>query len=334
VRPKEIQRPARDLSVNTIVDLDDMAHADVAAFGAKAANLGELRKLLPSSQVPDGYGIPFRLYDDFMKETGLYEKARAMMGDERFKTDPAYREEKLEAFRKAIKKADVPKAIEAKLTELQNRFPLGTGIRVRSSTNNEDLEGFNGAGLYDSFTHRPDEGPLSKSVKQVWASLWNYRAFEEREFYRIDHFAAAMGVAVHPNSDDEQANGVAVTKNIYDPNWPGFYVNVQVGESLVTNPDPNATPDELLISAIGENGEYETQYIRHSTLTENNQTVLTRSQLDQLTTMMEQIQSHFRQVYDKPETDKRFAMDIEFKIGSDGNLFVKQARPWVDAPAA
>ena len=100
----------------------------------------------------------------------------------------------------------------------------------------------------------------------MWATLWNFRAFEEREFYRIDHLAAAMGVLVHPNFDDEVANGVAVTKNTFDPNWPGFYVNAQVGESLVTNPDPNATPDELLVSAIGPNGEYETQYIRHSTL--------------------------------------------------------------------
>ena len=81
-------------------------------------------------------------------------------------------------------------------------------------------------------------------------------------------------VLVHPNFDDEAANGVAVTKNPYDPNWPGFYVNVQVGESLVTNPDPDATPDKLLISAIGPEGEYETQHIRRSTLTKDGAPVL------------------------------------------------------------
>ena len=95
-----------------------------------------------------------------------------------------------------------------------------------------------------------DEGDLSETIKQVWASLWNFRAFEERDFYRIDHFKAAMGVLVHPNFDDEKANGVAITRNIYDPNWPGLYVNAQVGEALITNPT-GAKPDEFLIARQG-----------------------------------------------------------------------------------
>jgi phosphoenolpyruvate synthase/pyruvate phosphate dikinase len=183
--------------------------------------------------------------------------------------------------------------------------------------------------LYDSFTHRPDEGELSKTVKQVWASLWNFRAYDERDFHRIDHLSAAMGVLVHPNFDDEIANGVAVTKNPYDPNWPGFYVNVQVGESLVTNPDPSATPDELLISAIGEHGEYETQHIRHSTLTQDGKPVLSAEQVATLTTALETIQERFKVVYEK-QGDDGFAMDVEFKFGAGGGLVVKQARPWVE----
>ena len=79
----------------------------------------------------------------------------------------------------------------------------GTPIRCRSSTNNEDLAGFNGAGLYDSHTHRPDEGPLSETVRQVWSSLWTFRGTEEREFHRIDHLAAAMGVLVQREHLDQ-----------------------------------------------------------------------------------------------------------------------------------
>ena len=48
-----------------------------------------------------------------------------------------------------------------------------------------------------------------------------------------------MGVAVHPNFDDERVNGVAVTYHVLDPRFPGFYINAQVGEittnSAVTN---------------------------------------------------------------------------------------------------
>ena len=85
---------------------------------------------------------------------------------------------------------------------MHDTFPEDTKLRYRSSTNNEDLPGFNGAGLYDSKTQKPSETEddgIDKSLKQVYASMWNFRAFTEREFHRIDHSAAAMGVVVHPN---------------------------------------------------------------------------------------------------------------------------------------
>lgn len=330
IRPRQPQTPPRDLSATQIVDLDDVRHADVLRVGAKAANVAELRTMLPAGVVPDGYAIPFSFYDRFMSECGFYDAARAIVEDAGLAADPQRRDEALAQLRKKMKKAELAGGLEQQIADLHARFPAGaTGIRCRSSTNNEDLEGFNGAGLYDSYTHRPDEGALSKTVKQVWASLWNFRAYDEREFHRIDHLSAAMGVLVHPNFDDEAANGVAVTKNPYDPNWPGFYVNVQVGESLVTNPDPNATPDELLVSAIGPRGEYETQYIRRSTLTQDGRPVLSAQQLAVLTAALETIQERFKVVYDKQD-DEGFAMDVEFKFGADGGLVVKQARPWVE----
>ena len=329
IRPKEPQTPPRDLSATAIVDLDELRHADVLRVGAKAANVAELRTMLPAGVVPDGYAIPFSFYDRFMCDGGFYDDARAIIDDAETAADPGKRDEALAQLRKKMKKADLSYELAADIVALQSRFPGGTGIRCRSSTNNEDLEGFNGAGLYDSYTHRPDEGELSKTVKQVWASLWNFRAYDEREFHRIDHLSAAMGVLVHPNFDDERANGVAVTKNPYDPNWPGFYVNVQVGESLVTNPDPNATPDELLISAIGPEGEYETQYIRRSTLTQDGKHVLSDDEVATLTTALATIQERFKVVYAKQD-DPGFAMDVEFKFGANGRLVVKQARPWVD----
>jgi hypothetical protein len=97
----------------------------------------------------------------------------------------------------------------------------------------------------------------------------------------------------------------------------------------VTNPDPNATPDELLVSAIGEHGEYETQVIRRSTLTRDGARVLTAEQLAGLTKALATIQRRFKIVYGA-QRDDAFAMDVEFKVDAAGKLVVKQARPWVD----
>ena len=59
--------------------------------------------------------------------------------------------------------------------------------------------------------------PASEEVRKVWASVWNWRAFEERAFWNIDHRAVRMGVAVHQAFPDEQVNGVMITRNIADP---------------------------------------------------------------------------------------------------------------------
>lgn len=331
-RPKATQSPPIDLDAVEIVDLDNAGHDDLKAIGAKAANVAELRKILAPSIVPAGFGVPFHFYDTVMASNGLYDDIREMIGKEDFKNDDVVRAERLKDLRRKIKKADVPSDLREKLGEMHASFPGGTTPRCRSSTNNEDLVGFNGAGLYDSFTHRCDEGHIEKSIKQVWASLWNFRAFEEREFYRIDHFTTAMGVLVHPNFDDEQVNGVALTKNIYFPDFPGFYVNAQVGESLVTNPTPNVVSEEFLVMEDANptsGNKYETIRIRRSNLVEPGTVVISDERLDELTVQMEIIQSHFKDVYDAGN-DPDFAMDLEFKVTEGGDLSIKQARPWVD----
>lgn len=211
------------------------------------------------------------------------------------------------------------------LTNMQNSFPAGTSIRCRSSTNNEDLPGFSGAGLYDSKTQHPDEGHISKSIKQVYASLWNFRAFDERQFYRIDHFSTAMGVLCHPNFSGELANGVGVTTDpIYSTNQT-YYLNTQLGEDLVTNPQSLSIPEEILLDA-NENGGF--TVVRPSNLVPAGTKLLTDSQIQQLRTYLAIVQEEFKKLYKAEEQDD-FAMEIEYKITSENRLAIKQARPWV-----
>ena len=333
-RPSETQTPERDLTVTEITALSDIEFDDWNAFGVKAANVAVLGTLdFPDGTVPDGYAVPFHFYDEFMKHNGFYDDVEEMLADSDFQSDFETQEKELKKLRKKIKKGETPEWIIAALTEMHSKYPEGQSLRYRSSTNNEDLPGFSGAGLYDSKTQHPDETEedgIAKSLKQVYASLWNFRAFTEREFYRVGHLAAAMGVLVHPNYSDELANGVAVSFDPIRMRYGNYYVNSQLGEDLVTNPDAHSAPEEILLH---RGGEY--TVLATSNQMQRGQLLMSDAQMDQLRRHLELIHDEFAELYGV-EAGEPFAMEIEFKITSDDILSIKQARPWVfgdDAPS-
>ena len=325
-RPAAAQAPARDLTVTAYADLDDIGFADADAFGVKAANLAELRELgFVEGTVPDGYALPFHYYDAFMRHNGFYDDVDDLLADDDFQARVAVREEELGKLRRRMRNGAVPAWMTTSLDTLHGLFPAGTSVRCRSSTNNEDLPGFSGAGLYDSYTHRATEGKLEETVKQVFASLWNLRAYEERWFHRVDHRAAAMGVLLHPNYSDELANGVAVSDDPVYGTAEAFYVNAQVGEELVTNPTGSALPEELLLGA-GE--ALEVTVVRRSSLAADDAAVLADAHVASLHAALRTIHAHFAPLYGVGENEA-FAMEIEFKVTADDRFVVKQARPWV-----
>lgn len=323
-RPASEQVPERDLSVTEITELSAIAFEGWTAFGVKTANLATLGRLdLPGVEVPDGFGVPFAFYDDFMRSSGFYEEIEQMLADPAFVSDQDEQQDRLAALRESIRSAPLSAEAMAALAEVQARFPEGTPIRCRSSTNNEDMASFSGAGLYDSRTQHPDEGHLAKCIRQVYASTWNFRAFLAREFHRIDHLGTAMGVLLHPNFEGELANGVAVSADPIYGTPDAYYVNTQVGEDLVTNPAAASVPESLLLYPDGETG-----VISYSNLGEPGTLLLTDEQLEMLRASLSTIHSTFAPLYEA-SADERFAMEVEFKITAEGELSIKQARPWV-----
>ncbi len=354
-RPTETQTPERDLTVTKITALSDVSFDDWDAFGVKAANMAELSKLsLPAGTVPTGFAVPFYFYDEFMKNAGLAEETlfgkkkwpaadkftlpagtklsavvTQMLAHPRFQADYDVQEEMLDDLRDAIKDADSPDWIIKALEAMHAKYPDGQSLRYRSSTNNEDLPAFNGAGLYDSKTQDSDETTddgIDKSIKAVWASLWNFRAFLEREYYRVDHTTTAMGVLVHPNYSDELANGVAVSTDPIRFLDGMYYVNTQVGEDLVTNPEPNSLPEELLLDAEGK-----PIVLSRSSLAKQGKLLMSGAQMLQLRNNLKTIHDRFKTLYNVEDGDD-FAVEIEFKITAANKLAIKQARPWVFAP--
>ncbi len=326
LRPSKTQKPERNLSVKKILPLDEIKFEDSSSFGVKIANVATLRTFgFPEGTVPDGFGVPFYFYDEFMKHNGFYKKFEALFKDPDFQNSHDTKDAELQKFRSEIEMGKMPEWMMTALSDLQKAFPTGTSLRCRSSTNNEDLPGFSGAGLYDSFTHNPDEGHLSKSIKQVFASLWNFRAFEARDFYRIDHFTTTMGVLVHPNFKSESANGVAVTDDVVYQTEGNYYLNTQVGENLVTNPEEQSVPEEILLD-WWDSSIY--RVVSTSSLTTDSKRILTDKYLRELNLYLGTVHNKFSQLYGAAAQPKDFAMEIEFKVTQDGKISIKQARPW------
>lgn len=146
-------------------------------------------------------------------------------------------------------------------TALEERYaaysPL-QGLRFRSSSTVEDIEGFNGAGLYTSNTGFlfPEEQPRTKdqaktverAILRTFSSYWGSEAFEERQLGRVIHLSGSMAVLVHARFDDdkEMSNGV-FTFTVNPPEVEArtgdryiLEVNVQTGALSVTNPPPGS----------------------------------------------------------------------------------------------
>ena len=332
LRPVKKQTPKRDLANTKIRSLDEVSFKDASSVGVKAANLAVMRTFeFPAGTIPAGSVVPFSFYDEFMKHNGFYDFARQLLANPEFQNDRDIQTAQLKRFRALIKKGRMPESMMAEIQDLHESFAAGTSLRCRSSTNNEDLPGFSGAGLYDSYTHKVDEGHLSKSIKQVYASLWNFRAFEEREFYRVDHFATAMGVLVHPSYKDEKANGVAVTDDILYQTTGNYYLNTQTGEDLVTNPDDESVPEEGLLDWF-DTSKY--QVMRSSNRAEADKPLLAENHMEQLRKHLARIHARFAKLYGKDPDAVDFAMEIEFKVSANDQLVIKQARPWVFAEPA
>jgi hypothetical protein len=272
-----------------------------------------------------------------MEENGLNDTVDAMLADSKFQGDPAERDKRLKALRKAIIAAPLDSAFETELmAKIEKEYP-GLKIRFRSSTNAEDLDGFTGAGLYDSKTGDPDDPSdgIINALKEVWASVWYFRAFEERSYRNIDHKAVGMACLVHNAHPDEEANGVAITANPFDAAGlePGFYINVQVGEALVVQPDAGSTSDQFIYHY--DMPGQPMVFIANSNLVPKGSTVLTTAQAYSLGTALKEIHRFFQPLYGK-DPSKWYAMDTEFKLdqpvgaapGSKPIIIMKQARPY------
>jgi len=332
---KRVKKLKVDLKIKGIQSLNSLSRHSVKYVGGKAANFGELNRIYFNSKeklvIPKAaFAIPFYHYQKHIDDNGIDILITELIENTEIKNDLALLEKKLKTIRKAIKKSKFDSKF---LSQIENLIEINgiKRLRFRSSTNAEDIKGFNGAGLYDSKTGilGNNKKRIDEAIKKVWASLWNLRAFQEREFFKIDQNTVAMGVLIHQSFPNEEVNGVAITKNIYRTERTGFVVNLQKGDVSLVIP-PNGVTSELFIIKhnISAQNKMEIDYISYSSLN-NNEALLKTSEIIELNRILAAIKLHFfNNLKNKAFIDYQdFAMDIEFKIEEKTRqIVVKQAR--------
>jgi rifampicin phosphotransferase len=226
----DIVQPRANITETHLAALSEQRARQADIYGAKSANLGEVAHArLPGIVVPAGFTVPVYYYVQFIKENKLEDAIYEMMNDQKFVHDPAYRRDYLTRMRARIQQGQVSEALQAEVLRRAHADFAGKGLFVRSSSNAEDLPNFNGAGLYTTVPNVKGDKELIEAIKTVWASLWNFEAYEARERAGIDHAKAFMAVLIQEGVNADSA-GVMITTDPYDAeNREAIYISAKRG---------------------------------------------------------------------------------------------------------
>lgn len=242
------QIPPVNLNIKRLTPLRAMRKKDSVSFGSKSANLGEmLNSKIPGFIVPDGFTVPFYWYDRFMKDNGFDKIIEEFTFDNDFVHNPRVRRARLESFRKQIQGGEFDETLKRQLIQQWKTQLGGRGVFVRSSSNSEDLPNFSGAGLYSSRANVKEEEKLVEAVKYVWASLWNFDAYEARVRNYVSQTDVYMSALVQVGVDMDRG-GVMITKDPFDEQHKNaVYISAVCGHNSKI-PDNKGIPEQILFN--------------------------------------------------------------------------------------
>ncbi|MBK9498601.1 MAG: hypothetical protein IPO06_04310 [Leptospiraceae bacterium] len=325
-KPVVIPEIKQDMPELISLTKENGKYISTSYIGAKAANYYLLLQALPEMTRP-AYAIGFKGYFETIK--GEPETMIQSFLKDKTKFTKQEKAKVLEKIRVSIQKSNsLPTTILTGVRKVLEKYPAKTRIRLRSSTNNEDLPEFNGAGLYESkgFNSKDNDEKLKAKILAVYSSLWSDRAFEEREFFGIDHLKVGMSILIQEAFQKEAANGVIVT-TITSTGKVQIIVNSQSGEHSVTNPEENILSESFLINP--ESGTIEKTYSESSLSPVFIGNKANELQLKQLQEATLKLHNQFtKQRVDAGDKNK-YGIDIEFKIMHEkgkNKLYFKQVR--------
>lgn len=329
----------KNLFIDTLVGFDNAKKVSAKSIGNKAKNFATLSYLSKNSnfKVPEhAFAIPFFFYERHIEKSGAGILIEQLLIDYKMNSNDVNLANRLKEIRKAIKQTAINQNLLKQVnTRLENSNNYHR-FRFRSSTNAEDMDGFGGAGLYTSKTGVIGDSTktIEKAIKKIWASLWNYQAFTERDYFNIQQENVAMGILVHRAFPNEIANGVAITKNIYRESNFGYVINIQKGNESVVEPKKGVVCDQVICYESGESKIYSEkdiiEVITKSSLN-NNELIMSDEEILHLAKQLEIIKRYYFNRNTSYTDYTSFGLDIEFKLDTEKRtLYLKQVRHYND----
>lgn len=247
-RKLHIDRSRIDLSRTLPIDLAEVRRGDSGRIcGPKAAFLGELEHLFPD-KVARGLVVPFGAYREFYDRAPVavpaslrsaaitkdgellhefVERSFTTFFDEMVPagTDPraltAWIAPRLEVIRHSIRTTPLSPELRTAIRDGLDRLGLlrgpgkteTAGCFVRSDTNVEDLDSFNGAGLNLTLFNMGSLEDIYEALQEVWASPFQLRSFSWRQAL-IDEPLWVLPSVVILESIPSEKSGVLVTCDI------------------------------------------------------------------------------------------------------------------------
>lgn len=272
-----IDKDRLDLSATAPVDLAAIRRKDSGVIsGPKAAFLGELKHLFPDN-VARGIVLPFGVYHEHYRRAvvavpeALQDKGIAKPGGplpefvrktyatffgEMIPSGTSEKElsdwikPRLQVIAESIITAPLDDGLKRAIADELSRVGLidpndpgkTVGCFVRSDTNVEDLENFNGAGLNLTIFNLVSLDDIFEGVKKVWASPFRYRSFSWRQTL-IDDPEWVLPSIIILESIPSEKSGVAVTADINTGNPDAILVATSEGVGGAVD----GTPAETLL---------------------------------------------------------------------------------------
>ena len=326
----DVMKPRFDLSEKRLLGLAQQRKEMIVAYGGKSANLGEvMRARLPGIVVPDGFTIPFYYYDEFVKENNFDDAIGEMLNDQKFVHDPAYRRQRLKEMRERLQHGKIDAHLRAEVLRKVEQSLRGKGLFVRSSSNSEDLPNFSGAGLYTTVPNARGPEQIIEGVKTVWASLWNFEAYEARERAGVDHLKIFMAVLIQEGINSE-SSGVMITTDPFDrDNKGGIYISAKqgLGSKVVEGPK---VAEQVIYNPRAKAVQVLTRSAEDSLLTFDEQGGLKEIPItgerkvltDDVIRRLVQAALEIRRVFGNREQDIEWAY-------MKGRLYIVQSRPFI-----